>query len=215
MSSYAFAELPHNSSLTGYGNQVVHSFIAPSNHASAYERLLANRSYCQRIESMARKQTRGTSIAWEDAAQTIHMKVLQAIKAGKFRQGGSLEFYRWCTKVARLEMIDLVRQEQRKRWISLDSKLPGTDLSLLDTLADELNLLDTVERSDQLGKALDLIHALDRQYPKRKYLLLWQERIKGKSQLQIAGELGLTQGAISKRWRELTQRLAEGLSDHR
>jgi RNA polymerase sporulation-specific sigma factor len=215
MSSSAFSELPHHPFVNSYGHQVTHAFISQANIFQAYENLLASRSYCQRIEFMARKQTQGTSIGWEDAAQTMHMKVLQAIQAGKFRQGGILEFHRWCAKVARFEMIDLVRQEQRKRWISLDSKLPGTDLSLLDTLADELNLLDTVERSEQLRQALDLIRALDRQYPKRNYLTLWQERTKGKSQLEIARELGLTQGTISKRWRELSQQLTDGLSEQR
>lgn len=205
MSSYSFAELPNKSSLQKS------SRVAQTSVSQAYESLLANRSYCQRIESIARKQTQGTSIAWEDAAQTIHIKVLQAIKAGKFRQGGSLEFYRWCTRVARFELIDLVRKEKRKCWISLDSPLPGTDLSLLDTLADEFNLLDTVERSELLRKALDLIDSLDRQYPNRGYLKLWQEQVQGKSQVEIAQGLGLTQGAISKRWRELTQRIADGL----
>jgi hypothetical protein len=44
-----------------------------------YDRLLKSPDYQCTIEKIARKQTRGTAIAWEDAAQTAHEKILLAI----------------------------------------------------------------------------------------------------------------------------------------
>jgi len=40
-----------------------------------YEPLLLNPEYQKTIERIARKQTRGTTISWEDAAQTAYEKV--------------------------------------------------------------------------------------------------------------------------------------------
>jgi len=62
-----------------------------------YEQLLIAPEHQQRLMRIARKQTQGTAIAWEDAAQIAQLKVLQALRSGKFRHGGSDEFYRWAT----------------------------------------------------------------------------------------------------------------------
>lgn len=173
--------------------------------------LLLNPDHRQRVERIARKQTRGTSVSWEDASQNAHIKLLQVVKAGKFRQGRVDEFYRWAATVARFEIIDLVRREQQWNCKSLDQTIPGTDLPLLETIPDDFSALDAVERTDLVLMAIDAIATIDRLYPDRGYLKLWQGRVQGKNQSQLAAELCITQGAISKRWQELSKRIAEAL----
>jgi RNA polymerase sigma factor (sigma-70 family) len=163
------------------------------------------------IERIARKQTRDTSVSWEDAAQTAHLKVLQAVKAGRFRQGGSEDFCRWVATVARFEIIDLMRKETHRHIQSLDQNIRGTDLPLLETIADDFNGLDTLEKTDLINHAIAAIKKLDRDYPDRAYLKLWQGHVQGKNQVQIAKELGWTQGTVSRRWHELTGRIAKTL----
>lgn len=174
-------------------------------------RLLIAPEHQQRVERIARKYTRSTLIAWEDAAQAAHEKVFKATQAGKFRQGGVEEFYHWATTVARFEIIDHVRKHNYWNWESLDQLIPGTNLPLSETLVDEFNLLDTVERADLVLRAIEAIARLDRCYPDREYLKLWQGRVQEKNQSQLATELGVTQGAISKRWKELSKCLAQVL----
>lgn len=176
-----------------------------------YEQLLIDPKHRQRIERIARKQTRGTAIAWEDAAQAAQMKVLQAVREGKFRQGGAAEFYRWATTVARFEVIDIVRKEKYRHCTSLDAAIPGTDLLLADTIADEFNALNSLERSDLVLRAIKAIRELDQRYPKWGYLKLWQGQVQGKTQTQLATELGVTQGEVSKRWKELVRKVSEML----
>lgn len=176
-----------------------------------YEQLLIDPEHRQRIERIARKQTRGTAIAWKDAAQAAQMKVLQAVRDGKFRRGGAAEFYRWAATVARFEVIDIVRREKYRHCTSLDAAIPGTDLLLADTIADEFNALDSLEQTDLVLRAIEAIRELDQRYPKRGYLNLWQGQVQGKTQTQLAKELGITQGEISKRWKELVGNVAEML----
>lgn len=175
------------------------------------EKLLVDREHRRRVDRIAQKQTRGTSIPWEEAAQTAHLKLVRVVRAGKFQGENPNAFYRWAATVARFEIIDLVRKESNHRWTSLDQTFPGTDTSLLETIADDFNLLDSVEQSDLVLRTIDAIAVLDQQYPDRGYLKLWQGQIAGKNQSQLAAELGLTQSTISKRWKELTKRLAEAL----
>lgn len=175
-------------------------------------RLLIAPEHQKRVERIARKYTRSTLIAWEDAAQAAHEKVLKVTQAGKFRQGGVEEFYHWAATVARFEIIDHVRKHNHWNWESLDQLIPGTNLPLSETLVDEFNLLDTVERADLVLRAIEAIAQLDRCYPDRGYLKLWQGQVQEKNQSQLATELGVTQGAISKRWKELTKCLAQALN---
>ncbi len=176
------------------------------------EHLLSDPEYRRRVERIAFKYTRGTSISWQDAAQTSHMKVFQAVKGGHFHQGGAREFYCWAATVARFEIIDLIRKHSQQKWQSLDQTLPGTDLSLLETIPDEFNLLDALERADLVYRAIEAITVLDRRYPNRGYLKLWQGKIQGKTETQLAVELGVSQGEISKRLKkELAKRIAEEL----
>ena len=173
--------------------------------------LCCDRLLLKTIERIARKQTRGTRVSWEDAKQVAYEKVLQATQAGKFRTGGAEEFYHWAATVAKFAIIDLLRHEQQFYCQSLDQNIPGTDVPLSETIADEFSLLDAFERADLVLKAIDAIALLNRRYPDRAYLKLWQAKIQGKSQAQLAAELGVTQGAISKRWKELCHNIAEML----
>ncbi len=174
-----------------------------------YEPLLVTRKYQQTVEIIARKYTNGTSIFWEDAAQTAHEKIWQAIQARKFIKQGVKEFYHWVGKVSKNTIIDLIRREKHHDWQSLEQKVNGTDLRLEDTLADKFNMLDEIELKDLLVRTIEVIKQLDRLYPKREYLKLWQGYLQGKKQSQIATELAITQGAISKRWQELRLRVVQ------
>jgi RNA polymerase sigma factor (sigma-70 family) len=178
-----------------------------------YERLLIDSEHQQRLVRIARKQTAGSPIEWEDAVQIAQMKVLQALRSGKFRQGEPADFYRWAATVARFEIIDLVRKAKINPCSSLDANLPGTNLAVLDTIADkfEFDAAETLERADLVLRAIAAITTLDRQYPQRGYQILWNGQVAGTKQAQLAVEIGITQGEVSKRWQELVGRVAEVL----
>jgi RNA polymerase sigma factor (sigma-70 family) len=170
-----------------------------------YDRLLKSPDYQCTIEKIARKQTRGTAIAWEDAAQTAHEKILLAIQSGKFQYGSVAEFYRWSATIAHCTIIDLTRREKARPSTSLDVVVPGSNTLLIDTIADQVNLWEAIEQAELLVRVNVAIRTLDAQYPSRDYAKLWEAMILGKRQTQIANELNVTQGTVSKRWRELTQ----------
>lgn len=181
--------------------------------SQACEKLLMYPEHQHRVERIARKNTRGSSASWEDAAQDAHVKVLQAARNRRFCQGGVREFYRWAAAVAQNEIIDLVRREQRRQGFSksLDQLIPGTDMPLWETIADDFNLSDAVERADLVLKVVEVITTIDQRYPSKGYLKLWKGRVQEKTQQQIAVEMGVAQGEISKRWKDLIGRIAEEL----
>ncbi len=179
--------------------------------ADSQEYLLIDLRHRYIIERIAKKYTRNTTIIWEDAAQAAYTKVLEALKAQRFRYGGREDFFRWATVVARYEIIDFVRRETRRQCQSLDQIVPGTDLSVLDTIASELNLFDTVEQADFFSNVVEIIKSLDQRFPERGYFKLWQGQVEGKKQTQIAQELGVTQPEVSKRRKELVVRIASEL----
>ncbi|MBV9389689.1 MAG: sigma-70 family RNA polymerase sigma factor [Chroococcidiopsidaceae cyanobacterium CP_BM_ER_R8_30] len=183
--------------------------------SQACEQLLLDQAHQRRIERIARKQTRGSGIAWEDAAQTAHEKVLQAVREGRFAHGGVKEFYHWAATVAYYRIIDLVRKEKRQQVLlccqSLDELIPGTDITLSETISDKFDSWQVLERADLVAKAVAAIATIDQRYPSKGYLKLWQNWLQDKTQLQLATELGVTQGEISKRWQKLLALVATEL----
>ena len=179
--------------------------------AEPYETLLVDREYRSLVEKIARKHTRGSTISWEDAAQTAHEKVLGALRAGKFCQKRMQQFYPWAATVARNVIVDLIRFEQRRNCQSLHQTIVGTDMPLLETIADKVNLLEAVELSNLIRVIIETIKKLDESYPERRYLLLWQGLVQGKKQTLLARELEVTQGEVSRRRKELLQRLTQEL----
>lgn len=179
------------------------------------EQLLSNPTHRQRVERIARKYTRGTSVSWEEAAQEAHIKVLKAVSKGKFREGGVREFYSWAAAIAQNAIIDIVRKEKRRRgkwiWESLDQQIPGTDMTLWETIADDFNLSDAVELADLVLKVREAIETIDQRYPKKGYLKLWKGMVQENDQSQLAAELGVSRSEISKRQKELLRRIAEHL----
>jgi RNA polymerase sporulation-specific sigma factor len=179
------------------------------------EQLLSNPTHRQRVERIARKYTTGTSISWEEAAQEAHLKILQAATNGKFREGGVREFYSWAAAIAQNAIIDIVRKEKRRRggwiWESLDKQIPGTDMTLWETIADDFNLSDAVELADLVLKVREAIETIDQRYPKKGYLKLWKGMVQENDQSQLAAELGVSRSEISKRRKELLGRIAEHL----
>jgi RNA polymerase sigma factor (sigma-70 family) len=171
------------------------------------ERLLLDRAHRQQLEQIARKQTRGSNLAWEDAMQSAQIKVLQAFRAGKFRDGDAADFYRWASCVARYEIIDLVRKAQRECCTSLDQPIGDGEISWLELVADEFNPLENLVRLDLVERVIAAIMAIDQAQPEKFFFKLWQAKLTGKRQTELAAELGMTQSTISKRWKELTQQI--------
>lgn len=179
--------------------------------AESHEQLLFDPKYRHLVEKIARKYTQNNSIAWEDAAQTAHIKVLQGLRRQKFSRQQTEDFYPWAVIVTRNAVIDFVRREKKRNHQSLNKIVTGTDVSLLDTIADEFDLWDAVERANLVIKAREIIKDLALSNPKHQYIELWQGLIQGKNQTQLALELGVTQSQISRRRKELLQQLAQRL----
>ena len=176
-----------------------------------YEPRLTNSEHLCRISQIARKQTRGSDVDWQDAVQEVQLKLIAAVRAEKFRSGTEQDFDRWAATVARFAIIDLVRRSKCHQTEPLDREL-FDNITLLDTIADPCDLLATIERADLIYRIRATIIDLDRAYPDRGYYRLWLAKVHEKKQTQIAQELGLTQGAISKRWQELLARLTLSLN---
>lgn len=179
------------------------------------DRLLSEGKYRQRVERLARKNTAGTSVLWEDAAQEAEKKVLLAARDGKFRQGGVREFYSWAVAIAANCIKDLVRKEKRTRgdwiWQSFSQTIPGTDITVEETIADDFSSWDAVERANSVLQVREAIEAINQRYPEKKYLQLWQGLLEDKTQSQLAAELGVQQPAVSKIQKELLLRVAAEL----
>jgi RNA polymerase sigma factor (sigma-70 family) len=184
---------------------------APDGDAPDRERLcelLIDREHRQQLEQIARKNTRGSGVDWEDARNAAQYKILKAVQSGKFRYGDADAFYRWASSVARFEIIDLVRKDKREHCTSLDQPIGSEgETSWLELVADDFNALDSLVRSDLVERAIAAIVALDQAHPEKCFLQLWQAKLTNKRQADLAAELEITQSAVSKRWKELTQQL--------
>ncbi|MDJ0615957.1 MAG: sigma-70 family RNA polymerase sigma factor [Calothrix sp. MO_192.B10] len=178
----------------------------------SYEQLLSDPQYRQLITKIAYKYTKGSSVYWEDAVQVAHMKIFQAVQAGKFRPQLAPNFSPWAATIARNAIVDFVRYEKRRNCRSLEETISGTDLSLADTIADESNQLEAVEQADLLQTVMQAIKKLAISHPERQYMMLWQGLVKGKKQTQLAAELGVNQSEISRRRKELLGKLAKELN---
>ncbi len=174
----------------------------------SYEYRLTDPDHVQRITQIARRQTRGSNVDWQDAFQAAQLKLVLTIRAGKFSYGNEQDFDRWATTVARFEIIDLVRKGQRQVWDSIDQLSPN-ELTILDTIRDNSRSpMTLLEVAELIGRVRAAIITLDRLYPGRCYYRLWLGKVNEKKQTEIAQEMGLSQGTISKRWQELLIRLA-------
>ena len=161
------------------------------------QELLEQKRHLQRVEKIARKKVKDSVLLWEDAAQEAHLKVLQVAKNGKFREGGVKEFYAWAAVVALHAIADFMRKEYRRH-----AKCSKND-TVLDNLASEFDLAKALEDADLVSKIPETIATIDRRYPKKAYQKLFDGLVAGKRQSQIATELGVSQGEISKRRKEL------------
>jgi RNA polymerase sigma factor (sigma-70 family) len=177
-----------------------------------YEYRLTAPDHIQRITNIARKQTKGSGVHWQDGLQTAQLKLLTAIRAGKFQAGTEQDFDRWATTVARFALIDLVRKSKGRDWESLDRPL-AEGFTVMETISDPFDGLSAIDAADLVCAVRTAVLKLDRLYPDRAYSRLWQGKINEETQGAIAQDLGLTQSAVSKRWQELLQRLAAELSD--
>jgi RNA polymerase sigma factor (sigma-70 family) len=171
-----------------------------------YEERLTTPTHLAAIAQIARKQTRGSSVDWQDAMQAAQIKLIGSIRAGKFTYGTERDFDRWATTVARFEIIDLVRKSKLRECDSTD-RLLADRLTILDTIADPFNPFAALETADLVDRLRAAIIDLDKLYPARSYYQLWLGKVNDRTQAEIAQKLGLTQSAISKRWQELIVRL--------
>jgi RNA polymerase sigma factor (sigma-70 family) len=171
-----------------------------------YEERLTAPAHLEAIAQIARKQTRGSSVDWQDAMQAAQIKLIGSIRAGKFTYGTERDFARWATTVARFEIIDLVRKSKLRECDSTDRPL-ADNLTLLDTIVDRFNPFAALETADLVDRVKAAIIDLDKLYPDRSYYQLWLGKVNDRTQAEIAQKLGLTQSAISKRWQELIIRL--------
>jgi RNA polymerase sigma factor (sigma-70 family) len=175
-------------------------------NSASLEHRLIDSEHLRRITQIAHKQTRCTNVDWQDALQTAQLKLVKGLRAGKFT-GTEAEFDRWALTVAKFAIIDLVRHSMRHPTQSID-RLSEENLAIIDTLIHFDDELDNIEAADFAWQVQERVLAFDRLYPNRGYYRLWQGKVNDLTQSEIAQELGLTQGTISKRWQELITHLA-------
>jgi RNA polymerase sigma factor (sigma-70 family) len=160
-------------------------------------------------DQIARKQTRNTTVSWEDAAQAAYAKLWQATCDGKFRDGDLEDYCHWAARVCCFAILDFLQHSHQRQHPSLDQCLPGTDIPLIDTLADEFNALDAVERTELMSAILDIIADLDRDHPKNIHQDIWQALLLDKKQKDIAQELNVSTSDICRYWRKIREQVAK------
>lgn len=175
-------------------------------NSASLEHRLSDPEHLHRITQIARKQTRCTNVDWQDALQTAQLKLVKGLRAGKFT-GTEAEFDRWALTVAKFAIIDLVRSSMRHCNQSID-RLSEDNLAIIDTLTTVDDEFANIESADLAWQVREKVLYLDRLYPNRAYYRLWLGKVNDQTQAEIAQELGLTQGTISKRWQDLIARLA-------
>jgi RNA polymerase sigma factor (sigma-70 family) len=180
--------------------------ILNSAHFARLEYRLSDPGHLRRITQIAHKQTRCTTVDWQDALQTAQLKLVKGLRAGKFT-GTEAEFDRWALTVAKFAIIDLVRRSMRYHTQSID-RLSEDNLAIIDTLTNFDDGLDNIESADFAWQVKEMVMSFDRLYPHRSYYRLWLGKVNDQTQAEIAQELGLTQGTISKRWQELIAHLS-------
>jgi RNA polymerase sigma factor (sigma-70 family) len=158
---------------------------------------------------IARKQTRNTPHSWEDACQAAYAKLWQATLLGKFRQGDLEDYCHWATRVCYFAIKDHIQHSHQRQHESLNQPFPGTDLTLEDTLIDDFDALDALERADLLQALLSIIADLDRDHPKPIHQAIWQALLLDKKQKDIAQELGMSASDICRYWGKIRKRVAE------
>jgi RNA polymerase sigma factor (sigma-70 family) len=171
-----------------------------------FEYRLSDPEHLRRMTQIARKQTHGTNVDWQDALQTAQLKLVKGLRAGKFT-GTEAEFDRWALTVAKFAIIDLVRSSMRHHTQSID-RLSEENRAIIDTLSNFDDELANLESADFAWQVREKVLYLDRLYPTRFYYRLWLGKVQDQTQAEIAQELGLSQGTISKRWQDLIARLA-------
>jgi RNA polymerase sigma factor (sigma-70 family) len=181
------------------------NFVSILNSAS-FENRLSDPEHLRRITQIAYKQTRCTNVDWQDALQTAQLKLIKGLRAGKFT-GTEAEFDRWALTVAKFAIIDLVRSSMRHHTQSID-RLSEDNLAIIDTLTNFNDEFAHIESADLAWQVWERVLYLDRLYPTRSYYQLWVGKVNDQSQAEIARELGLTQGTISKRWQKLITHLS-------
>jgi hypothetical protein len=73
-----------------------------------YSTKLTSSEMTDRLAKIARRQTQGSKVDWEDALQSALTKLLEKLDIGKFH-GDESDFIRWASIVAKHYIIDLVR----------------------------------------------------------------------------------------------------------
>jgi RNA polymerase sigma factor (sigma-70 family) len=180
--------------------------ILNSTNSTSFECRLSNPEHLRRMTQIAHKQTRCTNVDWQDALQTAQLKLVKGLRTGKFI-GTEAEFDRWALTVAKFAIIDLVRRSMRHHTQSID-RLSEDNLAIIDTMTHFDDELTNIESADFAWQVREKVLYLDRLYPARSYYRLWLGKVNDQTQAEIAQELGLTQGTISKRWQELIAHLA-------
>ncbi len=187
------------------------SSILTSATSLSLEHRLSDPEHLRKMTQIAYKQTRCTNVDWQDALQTAQLKLLKGLRAGKFT-GNEANFDRWALTVAKFAIIDLIRASVRHNTQSID-RLSAANLAIIDTLANINDELANIESADLVWQVREKVLYLDRLYPQRSYYRLWLGKVNEATQSEIAQQLGVTQGTISKRWKDLVAYLSLELAD--
>lgn len=158
---------------------------------------------------IAHRQTRNSLHPWEDAYQAACAKLWESTRQGKFRQGNLEDYCHWAARVCYYAIKDHLAHSANRQHDSLNQPIPNTDLTLQDTLTDDFDSLEVLERTERLQTILRLIQDLDRHHPRPIHQAIWQALLLDKKQKDIAQDLGVTTSDICRYWRKIREEVAK------
>jgi RNA polymerase sigma factor (sigma-70 family) len=134
----------------------------------------------------------------EDAACQAMIRLIEALKSNAYAKSDRARFSTWAQRVVNNAVMDEFKAELVRRKVEID----GADWRLKDTLADPGVKVELQERLHALDASKELLSPRQRQ--------VVEGLLAGKSEQDIANELGLSKQAVSSYWKKALRKVEDG-----
>ena len=165
---------------------VLYDHVAPSIYAWATLRLARDRR---------------SEIDAQDVVQEVWLRAWDSIER---IDAETTPFRKWIFRVAKLVLLELLRDGRRRRQVNLGSE---TKRAVFEQVMDPATAISArIERDDTLARFLESVAGL----PEIDRKLVSYCGLEGLGYEVAAQRLDSTAGAVARRWQRLRKRLAEG-----